>query len=74
MAQGMTIECMRNFDERFDLQAEAAIVQLLLDAATVYRPQPGRKWVAAFTGPQEGQRWLSTGLENREAALIVARK
>ena len=41
--------------------------------ASVHRPNRGRIWIAVFTGPQGGQVWRSTGLADREQALLVAR-
>ena len=37
-------------------------------------PKRSRVWQAVFTGPEGGQVWRSTGLTNREQALLVAKK
>src|SRR5262252_5837438 len=42
--------------------------------ASVHLPRRGRIWQASFTGPNGGQVWKSTGLINREQALLVARR
>jgi len=43
--------------------------------ASVHLPPRGTKWLAVFTGPEPGKQiWRSTGLTNREAALMVAQK
>ncbi len=45
-----------------------------ISEASVHRPPRGRVWVAAFTGPHGGQTWRSTGLTDRDQALLVAKK
>jgi hypothetical protein len=46
-----------------------------LAEASVYLPPRSTKWVAVFTGVEPGQQVRrSTGLINREAALVLARK
>ena len=46
-----------------------------LAEASVYLPPRSTKWVAVFTGVEAGRQIRrSTGLSNREAALILARK
>jgi len=57
------------------------VVAILLDEAPVrlaeaslHRSKGSRIWQAAFTGPRGGQIWRSTGLTNREQALLLARK
>src|SRR5215212_9406727 len=46
-----------------------------LAEASVYLPPRSTKWVAVFTGVESGQQVRqSTGLTNREAALVLARK
>jgi hypothetical protein len=42
--------------------------------ASVHRPQRSRIWQAVFTGPEGGPRWRSTGLTDRDQALLAARK
>ena len=41
--------------------------------ASVHLPQRSRVWVAAFTGPNGGQVWRSTGLTDHEKALLLAK-
>jgi Sigma-70, region 4 len=64
-------------------QTAQRIVQILLEQpvadnplaeASVHRPKRGRIWMAVFTGPAGGQTWRSTGLTDREQALLVARR
>jgi len=46
-----------------------------LAEASVYLPPRSSKWVAVFSGVEPGQQVRrSTGLTNREAALVLARK
>jgi hypothetical protein len=45
-----------------------------LSQATVHRPHRGRNWVAVFTGPERGQVRRSTGLTDRDQALLVVRQ
>ena len=47
---------------------------LPISEASVHLPKRSRVWVAAYTGPQGGQTWRSTGLTDRNQALLVARK
>jgi hypothetical protein len=47
---------------------------LPISEATVHLPNRGRVWQAVFTGPEGGQVWRSTGLTDREQALLVAKK
>lgn len=42
--------------------------------ASVHRSAHSRVWQAVFTGPGGGQVWRSTGLTNRQQALLVARR
>ena len=42
--------------------------------ASVHLPQRSRVWVAAFTGPNGGQVWRSTGLTDHDEARRLARK
>ncbi len=41
--------------------------------SSVHRAKHGRVWIATFTGP-EGQVWRSTGLTDREQALLLAKR
>src|SRR5271169_6600728 len=41
--------------------------------ASVHRSNRSRIWNAAFTGPGGGQIWKSTGLTDRDQALVVAK-
>lgn len=41
--------------------------------ASVHLPQRSRVWVAAFTGPNGGQVWRSTGLTDHDQALVLAK-
>ena len=55
------------------------IVEYLFDPelfeATVRRPPRSTRWVAVFTGPEPGKQiWRSTGLTDRDAALVLARR
>ena len=60
--------------------AAQQIVEILLAGeprlveATVHLPKRGTVWVAAFTGPAGRQMWRTTGLTDRNQALLVARK
>src|SRR4051794_7580257 len=45
-----------------------------LSEASVHRPTRGKIWVACFTGSEGEQVWRSTGLADREQALLVARR
>jgi hypothetical protein len=42
--------------------------------SSVHRAKHGQIWIATFTGPEGGQVWRSTGLTDREQALLVARR
>src|SRR5437667_3627152 len=63
--------------------AAIALVEMLLDdeplgepplcEASVHRPRRSRVWVATFTGPRGGQVWKSTGLMDRDQALLLAK-
>ena len=55
------------------LLGEDSPVPEQLSEASVHRPKRSTIWVASFTGPAGGQVWRSTGLTNREQALLVAR-
>jgi hypothetical protein len=70
---------------RFGIRRTAAeIVNRLLEEqpvggvpvfeASVHRSNRSRIWNAVFTGPTGGQVWKSTGLTDRDQALVVARK
>lgn len=64
-----------------DLRAAASeIVEFILAEepatvceASVRRPRRGRVWVATFTGPRGGQVWKSTGLTDRDQAVLLAK-
>jgi hypothetical protein len=43
-----------------------------INEATVHLPRRSRIWQAVFTGPAGGQVWRSTGLTDRDQALLVA--
>lgn len=51
------------------LAAEEPILE-----ASVHRPARGKIWVAAYTGPNGGQIWRSTGFTDRYEASLVARR
>jgi hypothetical protein len=53
---------------------EQPSIQSRLCEASVHRPTRSRVWVAAFTGPAGGQVQKSTGLMDRDQALLVAKK
>lgn len=42
--------------------------------ASVHLPRRSRIWQATFTGPEGGQFWKSTGMTNRDQALLVAKR
>ena len=42
--------------------------------ASVHRSPGSRVWQATFAGPEGGQIWKSTGLTNKQQALLVARR
>jgi len=48
-------------------------VESPLYEASVHRPLRSRVWVATYTGPTGGQVWRSTGLTDRDQALLLAR-
>jgi len=52
-----------------ELEREAPISE-----ATVRLPPRGGIWIATFTGPEGQQIWRSTGLRQRDQALLVAKK
>lgn len=45
-----------------------------MSEASVHLPKRSRVWQAVFTGPEGGQVWRSTGLTDREQALLVAKQ
>ena len=47
---------------------------LPISEATVHLPKRSRVFQAVFTGPEGGQVWRSTGLTDRDQALLVAKK
>ena len=49
-------------------------VESPLYEASVHRPHGGQVWVAVYTGPEGGQVWRSTGLTDRDQALLVAKR
>ena len=56
------------------LLGDVALGESRLSEATVHRPLRSSIWVAVFTGPEGGQVWRSTGLSDRDQALLVARQ
>ena len=56
------------------LLGEQSVTEFLLAEATVHLPKRSRIFQAVFTGPEGGQVWRSTGLTDREQALLVAKK
>jgi hypothetical protein len=56
------------------LLREELLPHLPISEATVHLPKRSRVWQAVFTGPEGGQVWRSTGLTDREQALLVAKK
>lgn len=53
----------------------ATVLHAIICEASVYLPPRSTKWVAVFTGSEPGRQIRkSTGLSNREAALVLARK
>jgi len=55
------------------LLGEESVESHLLEAS-IHRPERSRVWQAAFTAATGGQTWRSTGLTNRDQALLVAKK
>jgi hypothetical protein len=54
---------------------ERTVLDPIICEASVYRPPRSTRWVAVFTGAEPGRQIRkSTGLTNREAALVLARK
>jgi sigma-70-like protein len=45
-----------------------------ISEASVHRPRRSRIWQAVYTGARGGQVWRSTGLANKQQALLVARR
>src|SRR5579859_2881349 len=56
------------------LLAEQPVDRNRVFEASVHRPKGGQVWMAVFTRPTGGQVWKSTGLTDRDQALLVARK
>lgn len=56
------------------LLEEGPLAEALVSEASVHRPRRSRVWVASFTGPSGGQMWRSTGLTDRNQALLVAKR
>jgi hypothetical protein len=56
------------------LLAQEPVAESRLVEASVHLPKRGGVWVAAFTAPTGGQHWKSTGLRNRDQALLVAKQ
>src|SRR5437763_1413582 len=64
--------------------AAAQIIDLLLEEqpeernqvseASVHQSRRSQVWNAVFTGPEGGQVWRTTGLADRDQALLVAKK
>ena len=53
---------------------EAPIAKVPICEASVHRPAGSLVWQAVFTAPGGGQIWKSTGLINKQQAMLVARK
>lgn len=56
------------------LLGEEPVAESRLSEASVHRSKRSRVWQAAFTASTGGQTWRSTGLTNRDQALLVAKK
>jgi hypothetical protein len=56
------------------LLAEEPVAKTPVCEATVHRPRRGTVWVAAFTGPAGRQMWRTTGLTNRDQALLISKQ
>jgi hypothetical protein len=54
------------------IESDPPISARRLIEASVHLPRRGRRWVAAFRDAYGRPMWLTTGLEDREAALAVA--
>jgi hypothetical protein len=53
---------------------ESPLAEVLVSEASLHRPTRSRIWVATFTGPNGGQTWRSTGLADRNQALLLAKR
>ena len=56
------------------LLAQQPVLRSPVAEASVHRGTRSRNWNAVFTGAAGGQVWKSTGLTDRDQALLVARK
>jgi Sigma-70, region 4 len=56
------------------LLGEQSLATTPVCEASVHLPRSGSIWVAAFTGPNAGQVWRSTGLTDHDEALRLTRK
>src|ERR1035437_5180634 len=56
------------------LLGEEPVTESCLSEASVHRPKRSRVWQAAFTAATGGLTWRSTGLTNRNQALLVPKK
>jgi hypothetical protein len=55
------------------LLGEVPMTESRLVEATVHLPKRSRIWQAVFTSATGGQEWRTTGLTNRDQALLVAK-
>jgi hypothetical protein len=55
------------------LLGEVPVTEPRLVEASVHLPKRGTVWVATFTGAEGGPVWKSTGLTDRDQALLVAK-
>jgi DNA-binding CsgD family transcriptional regulator len=55
------------------LLAQEPVAESRLVEASVHLPKRGTVWVATFTGAGGGQEWRTTGLTDRNQALLVAK-
>src|SRR5438105_2192463 len=53
---------------------EEKVIAAPICEASVHRPRRGRVWVATFTGSAGGQVWRTTGLTDRDQALVLAKR
>ncbi len=53
---------------------ESPVAEALVSETSVHRSAGSLVWQAVFTGAEGGQIWKSTGLINKQQAMLVARK
>ena len=53
---------------------ESPLAKALVSEASVHRPTRSRNWVATFTASNGGRTWRTTGLTDRNQALLLAKR